>query len=172
MAEHKIITFFFFKPLPIPGHRPPASSPRDSFLHNREASSTHNHVVLPTICPGTNFPPKKDENIVNLGPDPRSPEAGGGNALRPGTDPESGSSASPAPRLGRQRLPHRAEPAPALSAEGHTGDPPPARHVPGPLPHRRGVPLLLLLVVVARLPFGQLAGGQAPPLEEGTAHAP
>lgn len=41
-------------------------------------------------------------------------------------------------------------------------------HVPGPLAHRRGLPVLLLLflIFIARLPLGQLAGGQAPPLEE------
>lgn len=39
----------------------------------------------------------------------------------------------------------------------------------GPLAHRRGLPVLLLLlflIFIARLPLGQLAGGQAPPLEE------
>lgn len=39
---------------------------------------------------------------------------------------------------------------------------------PGALAHRRGLPVLLLLFVIfiARLPLGQLAGGQAPPLQQ------
>jgi len=66
------------------------------------------------------------------------------------------------PRRGAGNSPRQAP----VAGEAPAAPPGRARRFPGPLAHRRGMPLLLLLLA-ARLPLGQLAGGQAPPLEEG-----